>query len=292
MMPFFSALIFYLIIIPISLLPFPLLYGVSDLLFLLLYFVFPYRKKLVLENLRRSFPEKKDTELFVIRKQFYRHFCDLIVESLKTFTASKKAIQRRVELVNPEVVEQFYREGKSVILVTGHYANWEWPALTLPFISSHTATGIYKKLSNRFFDLRLQHSRSRFGLKLMSTREVQQFFTDHMNQLCTYGFINDQSPSDPKRGHWLTFLNQDTCYLLGVETYAKKYDMPVVYVSIRKKRRGHYRIDYSLITDQPSSDAPFFITEKCARTNESIIREAPAYWLWTHRRWKHRKPSR
>ena len=241
----------------------------------------------MLENLRKSFPEKGEEELKLIRKKFYRHFCDLVVESLKTFTASEKGIQKRVQLINPELVEQFYSKGKSVILVTGHYANWEWPALTLPYLSSHTATGIYKKLSNPFFDLRLQRSRSRFGLKLMSTREVQQFFADYSDKLCTYGFINDQSPSDPKRGHWLKFLNQDTCYLLGVETYAIKYDLPVIYTAIRKVKRGHYSITYQAVTESPLTTAAFEITEACARINESIIREEPAYWLWTHRRWKH-----
>jgi KDO2-lipid IV(A) lauroyltransferase len=287
MSTFFSAIVYYLILIPVSLLPFPLLYLFSDIIFLLLYYVSPYRKKLVLDNLRKSFPEKSEAELKLIRKKFYRHFCDLVVESLKTFTASGAAIQKRVKLVNPELVEQFYSKGKSVILVTGHYANWEWPALTLPYLSSHTATGIYKKLSNPFFDLRLQRSRSRFGLKLMSTREVQQFFADHSDKLCTYGFINDQSPSDPKRGHWLKFLNQDTCYLLGVETYAIKYDLPVIYTAIRKVKRGHYSITYQVVTESPLATEAFEITEACARINESIIREEPAYWLWTHRRWKH-----
>lgn len=283
------ALLYYLIIVPISLLPFPLLYLFSDFLFLVIYYITPYRKKLVLDNLRRSFPEKQEHELKVIRRHFYRHFCDLIVESLKTFTSSPASIRKRVELVNLELIDRLYREGKSVILATGHYANWEWPAITLPFHSEHTATGIYKKLSNRFFDLRLQQSRSRFGLKLMSTKEVASFFASHEKQLCTYGFINDQSPSDPRRGHWMKFLNQDTCMLMGVESYAVKYDFPVVYVMITKKRRGFYRLEYRMISEHPLNEPKYAITEACARMNESIIRKEPAFWLWTHRRWKHKR---
>jgi KDO2-lipid IV(A) lauroyltransferase len=289
-MRIFSALLYYGLIIPISLLPFWVLYRISDLMFLIIYYLLPYRKKLVLENLRRSFPEKQEKELLVIRRAFYRHFCDLVVESLKTFTASPAAIQKRVELINLELLERFYQEGKSVILATGHYANWEWPAITLPFHSSHTATGIYKKLSNRFFDDKLQRSRSRFGLKLMSTKEVQHFFVRHEKELCTYGFINDQSPSDPRRGHWIKFLNQDTCMLMGVEAYAVKYNLPVAYAVITKKKRGYYRYEYKLITDQPGATEKYTITEACARMNESIIRNTPAYWLWTHRRWKHKRP--
>lgn len=284
-----SAVLYYLFIFPVSLLPFPLLYLLSDFLFLVVYYVVPYRKRLVLENLRRSFPEKPESELLSIRREFYRHFCDLVVESLKTFSASPKSIRRRVELVNLELIDRLYKEGKSVILATGHYANWEWPAITLPFHSAHTATGIYKKLSNPFFDRKLQQSRSRFGMKLMSTKEVAQFFAAHEQERCTYGFINDQSPSDPRRGHWYRFLNQDTCLLMGVESYAVKYDFPVVYVVITKKRRGHYRLEYRMVSEHPLTEPKYAITEACSRINESIIRQSPAYWLWTHRRWKHKK---
>jgi KDO2-lipid IV(A) lauroyltransferase len=285
------ALLYYIFILPVSLLPFPLLYLLSDFLFVVLFYLLPYRKRLVLENLRRSFPEKSDAELLQIRRRFYRHFCDMVVESLKTFTASPASIRARVELVNLELIDRLYKDGKSVILATGHYANWEWPAITLPYHSAHTATGIYKKLSNPFFDGKLQRSRSRFGLKLMSTREVAQFFSAHEKELCTYGFINDQSPSDPRRGHWMEFLHQDTCMLLGVETYAVKYDFPVVYVMITKKRRGYYRLEYRLVSEHPRQEPQFAITEACARINEAIIREEPAYWLWTHRRWKHKRPE-
>ena len=141
-MIFFSAILFYLVIIPISLLPFPVLYGLSDVTFFILYYVFPYRKKIVMQNLRSSFPEKPDDELKRIRRKFYHHFCDLIFESLKVFTASEKAILKRVNVVNPELLESYYRRGKSLVLATGHYANWEWTAVTLPFHSSHTGTGI------------------------------------------------------------------------------------------------------------------------------------------------------
>ncbi|MFM2135746.1 MAG: hypothetical protein RL021_1146 [Bacteroidota bacterium] len=286
-----SAVLYYLFIFPVSLLPFPLLYLLSDFLFLIVYYAVPYRKKLVLENLRRSFPEKAESELLAIRREFYRHFCDLVVESLKTFSASPQSIRSRVELVNLELIDRLYKEGRSVILATGHYANWEWPAITLPFHSAHTATGIYKKLSNPFFDRKLQQSRSRFGLKLMSTKEVAQFFAAHEKACCTYGFINDQSPSDPRRGHWFRFLNQDTCLLMGVESYAVKYDFPVVYVVITKKRRGHYRLEYRMVSEHPRTEPKYAITEACSRINESIIRQSPAYWLWTHRRWKHKKVS-
>lgn len=242
-----------------------------------------------MQNLRNAFPEKPDAELKAIRRKFYHHFCDLIFESLKIFTAGEKSILKRVKLVNPDLLEKYYKQGKSLVLATGHYANWEWPAVTLPFHSSHTGTGIYQKLSNKFFDFKLRQTRARFGMKLMSTKEVAAFFDAHQNELCTYGFINDQSPSDPKKGHWMKFLNQDTCLLLGVEKYATLYNYPVLYGVITKAKRGYYNIEYQLVSDQPAGTNPFEITEACSRINEKLIRTAPEYWLWTHRRWKHKK---
>ncbi len=289
---FFSALFFYLFLIPLSLLPFPLMYALSDLTFLVLYYIIPYRKKVVLNNLRNSFPEKSETELKVICRRFYRHFSDIIFESLKTFTVSSSALLKRVQLKNVDLLENYYKQGKSLILVTGHYGNWEWPAMTLPYHSSHKGTGIYQRLSNPFFDKKLRSTRARFGMKLMSTKEVAAFFEDHRNELCTYGFINDQSPSDPKKGHWMKFLNQDTSTFLGVEKYALKFNYPVIYGVIKKISRGHYQLEYRLVCDNPASTKPFEITETCSRINEKSILEDPAYWLWTHKRWKHkRNPS-
>jgi KDO2-lipid IV(A) lauroyltransferase len=284
-----SALLFYLVILPISLLPFPLLYKLSDFLFLVFYYVTPYRRKVVLQNLRSSFPEKSEQEINKIAKEFYRHFCDIIVETLKLFSASQQAIESRIDLVNPGLADEYYRKNKSLVLVTGHYGNWEWPAVTLSSHSKHKGTGIYQRLSNKFFDKKLRNTRAKFGVELMSTREVADFFESHVNQLCTYGFINDQSPSDPKKGHWVTFLNQPTCMLLGAEKYAVKYDYPILYGKITRIKRGYYRIEYIKISDNPSKEKPFFITEECARINESVIRKDPAYWLWTHRRWKHKQ---
>jgi KDO2-lipid IV(A) lauroyltransferase len=283
-----SALLFYLVIRPVSLLPFPLLYGFSDFLFLIFYYVFPYRRKIIRQNLARSFPEKTEAERRKIEKVFYMHFCDLILETLKLFSASQKAIENRVRLVNPELLEAYYLKNKSLILVTGHYGNWEWPAVTLPSHSRHKGTGIYQRLSNRFFDKKLRQTRARFGMELMSTREVADFFESHKNELCAYGFINDQSPSDPKKGHWATFLNQPTCLLVGAEKYAVKYDYPVLYGAITRLKRGYYQIEYLVVSDKPSAEKPFFITEECSRINETLIRKDPAFWLWTHRRWKHK----
>jgi KDO2-lipid IV(A) lauroyltransferase len=285
---FFSALFFYLIILPISWLPFPLMYALSDFLFFIFYYIFPYRKNIVIQNLKSSFPEKSDKEIKKITRSFYKHFCDIIVETLKLFSASQRSIENRVRLVNAELLDDYYKKGKSIVLVTGHYANWEWPAVTLTSHSKHKGTGIYKKLSSKFFDSQLRKTRAQFGMELMATKEVAKFFENHVDQICAYGFINDQSPSDPKKGHWMTFLNQQTCMLTGAEKYATKYDYPVLYGAITKEKRGCYKIEYIRVSDTPSMEKEFFITEECSRINEKLIRQEPAYWLWTHKRWKHK----
>jgi KDO2-lipid IV(A) lauroyltransferase len=286
-----SALLFYLLILPLSWLPFAILYRISDFLFFIFYYVLPYRKRVVLQNIRSSFPDKTEDEIKKIVKEFYSHFCDLFLETIKLFSAPQRSIENRMTFVNNDLLEDYYDKGRSLILVTGHYANWEWPAITLSSHSRHRGTGIYQRLSSKFFDSKLRQTRARFGVELMSTREVADFFESHKNDLCTYGFINDQSPSDPKKGHWATFLNQPTCLLVGAEKYAEKYNYPVIYGAITKIKRGRYKIEYFKVSDNPASEKKYFITEECSRINERIIRENPAYWLWTHRRWKHKPPA-
>jgi KDO2-lipid IV(A) lauroyltransferase len=237
---FISGFFYYFFILPISWLPLGVLYGLSDILFFFLYTLSGYRKKIVMENLRNSFPEKSEQELNRIMKKFFRHFCDVVVESLKTFSISEKNLQKRVKPVNTSLIEHYYQKGKSVILCTGHYANWEWPALAFIRHSNHKALGIYLPLKNKFFDKKLQDTRSKFGLTLMSVKEVSDYFEAHKNDACSYGFIFDQSPSNPKKGHWMKFLNQDTSVLTGVERYAVKYDFPVIYEELQSRPRQVY----------------------------------------------------
>jgi KDO2-lipid IV(A) lauroyltransferase len=284
-----SALFYYLFLLPVSLLPMPILYAVSDFLFFFIYTLSGYRKNIVWKNLRNSFPEKREEELKIIMRRFYGHFCDVVVEGLKSFSISEEALQKHVEAVNTSLIEKYYSQNKSVILCTGHYANWEWPAVAFIRHSSHKALGIYLPLKNKFFDKKLQQTRSKFGLTLMSVKEVAQYFEEHKNEPCSYGFIFDQSPSNPKKGHWMKFLNQDTSVLTGVERYAVKYNFPVIYGKIVKLKRGKYRITYELVSEAPAQTKENVITERINRINEEIIRAEPAYWLWTHRRWKHKK---
>jgi KDO2-lipid IV(A) lauroyltransferase len=285
----FSYFLYYFILIPLSLLPFRVLYLFSDIAFYLLYYVFPYRKKVVLTNIRNSFPEKSEAEVEAIAKKFYAHFCDLAVESIKVFTISKASLMSRLNVVGPDLMKKYYDEKRSLILVTGHYANWEWAAVSIGLYGPHKPLGIYQRISNKFFDEKMQKTRNRFGTILMSTKEVSEFFERYKNELTMTGFIADQSPGKVQNAHWMQFLNQDTPVSYGSEKYAKQYNMVVLYGKITKVKRGHYQVEYELVTDAPNSLAPNEITERHTRINEKLIKAAPEYWLWTHRRWKHKR---
>lgn len=287
----FNALLYYLVIIPISLLPFPLLYALSDGLYILFYYMLGYRKKVVLQNIRNSFPDKTEKEHIEICKKFYRHFCDLVVESLKTFTISEKEVLKRVICTNPEVIDKYFDQKRSVIIAGGHYNNWELFAVAVDALIKHKTVGIYKPLSNKYFDGKMRGTRSKYGLEMISTKEVKPFFDKHINVLTATIFGTDQSPSNPNNAYWMKFLNQDTGVLFGAEKFAKEYNYPVVYGRLNKLKRGHYSLDFTDVTNTPTETAYGEITEKITLLLEKDIEAIPQYWLWTHRRWKHKRPE-
>ena len=283
-----SRILYYIFVLPISILPYPLLYFLSDLLFLIIYRVIGYRKKVVQTNLSNSFPEKSDLELQEIMTNFYRHFCDIIMESIKSFTISEKQLRKRLVIKNPEFSNTFAEKGKSIIFVGGHYNNWEICAQAFSMYSSHKCIGIYKPLSNTFFNDKINSSRSKYGLSLVSMKQTKKWFNnDSVPKAIVFG--SDQNPSNPKRAHWLEFLNQDTAVLFGAEKYSKEYNWPVVFVNISKVKRGYYEVEYSLITDTPRDEEHGRITEDFTKRLEQDIINKPEYWLWSHKRWKHKR---
>jgi KDO2-lipid IV(A) lauroyltransferase len=285
----FSYILYYLFIIPISLLPFPLLYLLSDFLFFIFYSLLGYRKKIVVSNITNSFPEKSKQEVNEITKLFYKHFCDVIVESLKSFTISDAQISKRMILKNPELLNSYYDKKQSVILAGGHYNNWEWIAVALDKQMKHQSIAIYKTLSNKFFDEKMRSTRGKFGLLMVSTKLVAETFSKFKNELTATIFAIDQSPSNPKKCYWMNFLNQDTPVLFGTEKFSKDYNQPVLFGTITKVKRGFYQIAFETVTDNPTNTEHGYITETTTKLLEAEIIKAPQYWLWTHRRWKHKR---
>jgi KDO2-lipid IV(A) lauroyltransferase len=275
----------------ISLLPFPLLYRVSDLLYLVLYRVLGYRREVVLTNLRNSFPEKSEAEIQAIAAKFYQWFCDLMVETLKTLTISPGAVRKRVGFEGIDILREYARQNRSIILVLGHYGNWELAGARysqekdIPQLYV-----IYHPLANPHFDQLLYRMRTRHGTKLYTMREASRDMIRDRGLLTATAFIADQTPS-PERAYWMTFLGQDTPVFLGTEALSRKLDQPVVYIRITRPKRGHYHMQVETLVAEPKATTAGEITEIHTRRLERDIREHPEIWLWTHKRWKHKRPG-
>lgn len=276
-----------LVIYPISWLPFPLLYGLSDVLYVVLFNWIGYRKKVVYGNLKRAFPEKSDQEIATLAKRFNRHLCDMLLEGFKAFTISKKALLERAVFTNPDFVNQYYYQGRHVMLVGSHYANWEYAPPLTDIHLKFRIMGVYKPLSNRFFDKKVQQNRSRFGdMVLVPVKKVKEMLAAYAHEPMGMAFLSDQSPSRNAKPYWMTFLGTKTPMLFGAEYYAKKYDAVVLYGACKRVSRGRYTFTFELITETPKETPEGYITEAYNRILEKQILEEPAYWLWSHKRWK------
>jgi Kdo2-lipid IVA lauroyltransferase/acyltransferase len=290
-----KAIVFYLsipFIYLISLLPFWLFYGVSDFFFLLIYYVIGYRKKVVLENLRRSFPDKKEEELKKIRFKFYRYFCDFVLETLKTLTISKKKMLKHCKL-NPDakaLFDKYHAENKSLIFVMGHYGNWEWAGNTFSIVGKHRLYVIYHPLTNKYFNDLIIGMRTRFGTKLIAMKNTVRDMLSNRKELTATAFIADQTPP-PEGAYWTKFLNQDTPVFWGTEKIARKVNYPVIFVNVKRVKRGYYEIFAETLVEEPAKTTEGQISEMHTRRLEQEIIKQPELWLWSHRRWKHKKPS-
>ncbi|HLG03960.1 MAG TPA: lysophospholipid acyltransferase family protein [Bacteroidia bacterium] len=284
-----SALLYYLVILPVSVLPFPVLHALSGILRFFLYDVFRYRRKVVMKNIRASFPDRSEVELHLVESRFYSQLCDTILEGFKMFSISRSQLQRRIKTINPEVIDKFYAAGKNVIIAVGHFNSWELLLTGFDSFIRHRAVVIYQPLTNSFFDKKIREARGRMGTKMLAAKNVKNFFSTQAGELTATVFAIDQSPSSPERCYWMNFLNQETPVLFGTEKYAKEFDLPVIYARLKKIRRGYYTLEFEEVTSEPQSTAYGTITEKATRMLEKDVLTAPESWLWSHRRWKHRK---
>jgi KDO2-lipid IV(A) lauroyltransferase len=269
-----------------------ILYVFSDFLYLVLYYLLRYRRKVVAENLRKSFPEKSAEELKAIEKKFFRHLADLMIEILKLTHMSKAQSLRHMTITNPELLERLYSEGRDVVAVIGHYNNWEW-LKSLIFHTRYQTVSIYKPLQDKRFDNFLLGLRKREGMILtpmsLIVREIIE--ARKSNRRSLYSFITDQTPPKGDIKYWTKFMNQDTPVYLGAEKIASKYDMAMVFFNVQKVKRGYYNYTPELLFEHTAGLPEHVITEKHVRRLEEIIIEKPEYWIWSHRRWKHKRPA-
>lgn len=275
----------------IALLPFRLLYVFSDGLSFFLFHIIRYRRKMVRKNLSIA---GYDTNLHACRsieKAFYQHFCDMYLETFKSLTMSKKQIQRRFVVHNKELLTSLAAENKSILMMCGHYASYEW-LLSLGYYSKHTAYGIYAPLSNPHFDKLIRKARKRYGAFLIPKRETILTIQNHQseNHLGLYGFASDQSPRVRSKTYFRTFLGANVPVFTGAERIAKEHDIPVLMAKVRKVKRGYYETDLIVLSLDPKKEKENYITDTFTRELEKQIRENPNYYLWSHNRFKFMKP--
>tara|TARA_R110002073_G_scaffold72537_1_gene177455 strand:+ start:447927 stop:448676 length:750 start_codon:yes stop_codon:yes gene_type:complete len=243
----------------------------------------------VIHNLKLAFPEKSDLELKQIRKKFFKHFVDIFIEIIKSFTISEKQISKRYTFTNIEVLHELENSGKSGILLGAHYANWEW-VFNLNLKIKFNGYAVYKKVKNQYFDSKVRSTRGRYKTTLVPTKEIFSVIRENNKQkiLSLFGFLGDQSPKPHKAHYWSTFLGvKDVPIHTGVELLAKKYDLAIVSFNTKKIKRGYYESTFKLLTDSPRTFEDYTLTDIYLKDLEKHIKEQPEYYFWTHKRFKH-----
>ena len=276
----------------LSILPFPLLYFFSDGVYILLYHVIRYRRSVVRQNLLNSFPEKPLTEIIQIEKRFFRYFCDLFLETFKTLTISKKEMVKhcRIDPATLKLFSDLADRNQSFLIVMGHFGNWEWGGNTFSICCSPQLYVIYHPLTNKYFNKLMYKMRTRFGTKLIAMKDTLREMIRNRGHLTATAFIADQTPL-PENAYWMKFMNQETPVFIGIEKIGLKVRQPVVYISIRRVKRGYYNVVGEQIDLPCGNSVTGSLTELHTRKMEADIRNQPENWLWTHRRWKHRRPQ-
>jgi len=285
-MNFLLAVLFILFVFLVGLIPFFLLYIFSDFVRFILLNVFRYRKAVVEENLSKSFPDLDEKELSFLVKKFYTNLTDILLEGIKAFTMTRKQVIKRHKVINIQDIKEYFDKGVSIVAVAAHYTNWEWGSMSGGLQLHHKTIALYKPLNNPWVDRFVRYSRSKYGTELASIFKTIQTFEENKDQPVVYILASDQSPTRSNRIEWLNFLGRETAFLYGPEKYARKYNYPVFYVDIQRKKRGYYELELKLIAENPRELPGGEIIRRYANELENAIIKNPENWLWSHRRWK------
>lgn len=288
-------LVLYILIYPfiwiISILPFPILYFLSDVIYFLVYRVIKYRKRIVRGNIALALPHLSDKERNIIEKKFYSHLCDMFLEMAKTLSISRKEIEKRYVFTNMEVYHELEKKEKSIALLCAHYASYEW-AVSMNYHIKFLGYGVYKKLANPYFDTLVRKIRSKFKSQLIDSKETIPTIASNFRSktYSVYGLVSDQSPKLSTTHHWQKFMGYEVPVHTGGEMLAKKYDMSVIFLKTKKIKRGYYEASFEILSDGNAKDIPNYeITDNFLKLVEQQIYEAPEFYLWTHKRWKHKR---
>ncbi len=291
-MKFLVYVLIYPLLWLVSKLPFPVFYFISDCFYVLIYHIVGYRKKTVRENIRLTMPELSEKEVRKVEKESFRHLCDIFLEMVKTLTISEKELSKRYTFTNLDVLLEIEKQGKSIVLFCAHYANWEWMIVLDKFVK-HQGYAVYKKINNPQFDDLFKKIRSRFGTILVEMKETIRVI--RQNELKKnhgiYAFISDQSPMISKSNCWQEFMGIEVPIFTGGEALCKKFDMVPMYLKVEYVKRGHYQATFVPLSTEGENvkQIPDYeLSHRFLKEVEKQIREAPAYYFWTHKRWKHR----
>jgi Kdo2-lipid IVA lauroyltransferase/acyltransferase len=288
-MQFLAYILIYPFLWLISMLPFRLLYALSDGVFILVYYVFGYRRSVVKENLNLVFPDKSNQEIKRITKAFYHHLCDMMLESIKSLTISEREMKKHFTFSNVELLQNIENDGKSIALMCAHYGSWEWIFILQSYLKNK-GYAVYKRLKNKYFNRLIKRIRAKHNSYLITTKETFPVLIESKanGNLTICGFVSDQNIKLEKAMYWQEFMGIKVPVIIGTEILAKKLDMSVVFFKVKRLKRGYYETTFETITLNPNELENYKITDAFLKLVEKQIYEAPEYYLWTHRRWKHR----
>lgn len=280
---FFDALLMVL--------PWRVVYGLSNFVYFILYRVLRYRVELVRNHFKICFPNRDEVWVEKQTKAYYHYLSDILLESIKALHISTEELKKRYRMVGEDVMHRPELAQQNVILVGSHYGNWEFMTRGLPHLIPHEAAGVYRPLSNRRIEAYMAKHRSKDGMWLVPTEKSKSAWTENRGRPVAYALLADQNPSNPKKSYWIEFLNRETGFTPGAEVYAKRFNYPVVLMLMKRVKRGYYEVKFEVLEMNPAQTEFGEIMRKYAGALENLIQEDPPYWLWSHRRWKHKMPE-
>jgi Kdo2-lipid IVA lauroyltransferase/acyltransferase len=285
--------VYYLFLIGINLfriIPFWLLRIVECKVYILIFYVAKYRRKVVIGNLTKCFPEKTGLEVAQLSKQFYKqNLAPIFAETIKGFTMSHNDILKRYKVVNPEILDPYFEQGRDVLALASHYGNWEWGILGVNLQIKHQAAALYKPLSNTYIDKYSNKLRQKNGMQLVSIFDTKAYFAAKKEKPVLYIMAADQNPGNVTKAIWVDFLGRDTACLHGPEHYARSANLPIVFFDVQRIKNGYYELTIKILEDNPTNCKSGEITQKYMSALEGAIRKKPENWLWSHKRWKHKR---
>ena len=285
-------LLIYIIVFPIlwlmSILPFRVLYLFSDFISFILFRIIGYRKDIVLNNIKIAFPDKSEKEVRKIRRQFFKHFTDVFMEMIKAITISEKNVHKHFVFEDVDVINDLYKKNRSIIVVGSHYANWEW-MVSLNNLVKHQAYAVYTPISNKYFEKMMLKYRTKYGGEFIKPKVARKIYLENEKNgvLTINALVSDQSPQLQKTRYWATFFNAFVPVHVGAESIAKDLNQAVVYYKVSKVKRGYYKCTFKLLAENPREFEDYQITDMLLREVEHQVAEAPQYYFWTHKRFKH-----